>query len=99
MERWMGKMEREQGINDLVQPACERERCRLNRKNDVIRALEFLSIARSQSLSNLFFVGEKLIERAGRDSGLGGNMIGGCLLIAHLRKDRFSRIENGSDAL
>src|SRR6267154_1217505 len=99
MERWMRQMKREQGIKDLIQPEREGQRCRLDRKNDVICLLELLGIPASQGLSNLLFVGEKLIEGTRRDLGLGGNMIGGGLLVAHARKDRFSRSENGSDAL
>src|SRR5690348_7898816 len=99
MERWMGKMKREQGINDLIQPERERKRCRLDGKNSIIGLLEFLRISARQGLSNFLFVGEELIEGARRDGGLGGNMIGCGFFIAHVRKDCFSRIKNGNHAL
>jgi hypothetical protein len=88
----MGKMKREQGINDLIQPEREKKRCSLDRKNGVIRLLEFLCVSSRQGLGNLLFVGEELIERTRRNPGLGSNMIGSRLVVAQVRKDGFSRI-------
>jgi len=61
--------------------------------------LEFLSVPSSQGLCNLLFVGEELIQGAWRDPRLSGNSIGVGLVVAHLSKDSFSSIKNGSDAL
>ena len=99
VERGMSKMKREQGINDPIQPGGERKRCGLDCKNGAIHPLEFLGVPGGQSLCNLLFVGEVLIQGAWRDPGLSCNTIGVGLVVAHFGKDRFSSSKNGSDAL
>lgn len=61
--------------------------------------MEFLGVPSRQSLCDLLFIGEELIEGAWRDPRPSGNTIGIGLVVAHLGKDRFSSIKNGSDAL
>src|SRR5713226_502719 len=95
----MSKMKREQGVNNLIQPNGEGKRGSLDCENRAIRLLEFLGVPGSQSLCNLLFVGEELIQGAWRDPRLSGNTIGVCLVVAHFGKDSFSSIKNRSDAL
>ncbi len=61
--------------------------------------MEFLGVPSSQSLCDLLFIGEELIQGAWRDPRPSGNTIGVGLVVAHFRKDRFSSSKNGSDAL